>query len=270
MEYRTVEFMGLSSIHPVIILSLKSNIASSTFNVMKSRTTPRFGISLGLTILRESFRALTENNMAFPEVFEDYEKYHSAVNTGNLSRARLVEEWIESNSTVLDVGVGDGIVSEYLIQNKQVKVIGLDISSTACEKARLLGISTEIRDINNGLGLSIDTSYDYILLLEVIEHTAYPHRILMDAVNHARKGVIVTIPNSAYIKWRIQMLRGYVPRQSFTHLHFWSIKDFELFCKESNIRILEFKTFLPKHLMRFRNLLAWQQCWLLSPSKLDV
>jgi methionine biosynthesis protein MetW len=203
-------------------------------------------------------------------VFEDYEKYHSAINTGNLSRAKLVEDWIEPNSMVLDVGVGDGTVSEYLIKNKQVKVVGLDISATACEKAKQLGIQTEVRDITNGLGLPDGASYDYILLLEVIEHTAYPHRILIDAVNHAKKGVIVSIPNSAYIKWRIQMLRGYVPRQSFTHLHFWSVKDFEIFCKETNIQILEFKTFLPRHLMPFRNLLAWQQCWRLSPNKKEV
>jgi methionine biosynthesis protein MetW len=235
--------------------------------MMRSRNAPRFGVLLGWNILCECWGALTQSNMDFPEVFENYEKYHSAINTGNLSRAKLVEDWIEPNATVLDVGVGDGTVSEYLIRNKKVNVIGLDISATACEKARQLGIETEIRDITNGLGLADGTLYDYILLLEVIEHTAYPHRILIDAVNHAKKGVIVTIPNSAYVKWRIQMLRGYVPRQSFTHLHFWSVKDFEIFCKETNIQILEFRTFLPKHLMRFRNLLAWQQCWLLSPKK---
>jgi methionine biosynthesis protein MetW len=235
--------------------------------MLRSRNAPRVGVLLGWNILRECWGALTQSNMDFPEVFENYEKYHSAINTGNLSRAKLVEDWIEPNATVLDVGVGDGTVSEYLIKNKKVNVIGLDISATACEKARQLGIETEIRDITNGLGLANCTLYDYILLLEVIEHTAYPHRILIDAVNHAKKGVIVTIPNSAYIKWRIQMLRGYVPRQSFTHLHFWSVKDFEIFCKETNIQILEFRTFLPKYLMRFRNLLAWQQCWLLSPKK---
>ena len=57
---------------------------------MKSRTSPRFGVMLGWTILREAWTALTENRMSFPEVFEDYEKYHSSVNTGNLSRAKLV------------------------------------------------------------------------------------------------------------------------------------------------------------------------------------
>lgn len=59
--------------------------------------------------------------MDFPEVFEDYEKYHSAVNTGNLSRARIVEDWIKPGTTILDVGVGDGTVSEYLIKIKMLR-----------------------------------------------------------------------------------------------------------------------------------------------------
>lgn len=67
------------------------------------------------------------------------------------------------------------------------------------------------------------------------------------------------------------MLKGYFPRQSFTHLHFWTIRDFELFCRKLGIEILEFKTLLPKSsveawfVKRFENLLAYQQCWLLGP-----
>jgi methionine biosynthesis protein MetW len=216
-------------------------------------------------LLREALQALRNRNMSFPDLVEDYEKYHAIVKTGNLQRARLIADWLEMGSTVLDVGIGDGIVAEYLIRNRDLKVVGLDISNAACIKARRLGIRTEVRDINRGLGLGADELYDYILLIEVIEHTIYPHRILIDSVQHVKKGVIVTIPNSAYIKWRIQLLKGYFPRQSFTHLHFWSVKDFRLFCNDLGIDIVSFKTFLPKHMLRFANLLAWQQCWLLSP-----
>jgi methionine biosynthesis protein MetW len=219
------------------------------------------------TLQKDIGKALAEADMTFPELFEEYETYHTEVETGRLLRAELIQDWIEPGSTILDVGVGDGFISDYLIRKRDVKVTGVDVSNTACEKARKRGISTQVKDINYGLDLDPNNLYDYILLLEVLEHTVYPSRVLLDATYHARKGVIVTIPNSAYIKWRIQMLKGYHPRQSFMHLHFWSIKDFELFCKILDVQMIAFRTFLPRLTLKFRNLLAWQQCWLLSPAK---
>lgn len=214
-------------------------------------------------VLKETSTALSQKIRDFPEVFEDYEHYHEVVNTGKIERFKLIQDWIAPNSSVLDVGVGDGLVAELLTKNKNTQLTGLDISDTACRKARERGINVTVRDINNGLGLT--HNFDYILLMEVIEHTVYPQNVLREAIAHATKGVIITIPNSAYVKWRVQLLRGYAPRQSFTHLHQWSIKDFELFCKLLDIKLLEFKTFLPGWLLRYRNLLAWQQCWLLAP-----
>ena len=206
---------------------------------------------------------MTQKNPEFQEVFDDYEQYHELVSTGKIERFRLIQDWIKPDSSVLDVGVGDGLIAELLAKNKNAMVTGLDISNTASAKARKRGIIVTIQDINSGLSLT--QTFDYVLLMEVIEHTVYPQKVLQDAVTHATKGVIVTIPNSAYIKWRMQLLRGYSPRQSFTHLHQWSIEDFEIFCKLLDIKILDFKTFLPNWLMRSRNLLAWQQCWLLPP-----
>jgi methionine biosynthesis protein MetW len=239
---------------------------------MKTKDKPQYGTNrAGLihfikVVQHDLSKSLAEKNLNFPDVVENYEKYHATAGiSGRLDKAKLIEDWIEPGSTFLDVGIGDGLVSEYLMRSRKLKVIGMDISNNACEKARQYGIFTKVRDISNGLGLDISEYYDYVLLMEVIEHTAYPHRILIDAVRHAKKGVIVTIPNSAYIKWRIQLIRGYFPRQSFTHLHFWSIKDFELFCESIGVRMLAFKTFLPRYTLRFRNLLAWQQCWLLAP-----
>ena len=203
--------------------------------------------------------------MGFPELFDDYEKYHEQVSTGKISRFELVEQWLENGSNVLDVGVGDGSVAEYMMRRKQMKVCGLDISRIACEKARLKGIDAQVYDINKGLGLQDNVSYDYIHLSEVLEHLVYPQRILLEATRHVKKGVVVTLPNSGYIKWRIHLIRGYAPRQSFTHLHMWSIKDFKIFCKNLDIKILAFRTFLPTFLLRFRNLIAYQQCWLLAP-----
>lgn len=210
--------------------------------------------------------ALSDKKMSFPEIFEDYEKYHEVVMTGKLLRANLIEDWIQKDSSLLDVGVGDGIVAEYLVKKLNIKVHGLDISENACKKAQAKGIDCEIKDIHYGLKLKDNEIYDYILLMEVIEHIVHPEKVVMDAIKHSRKGVVITIPNSGYIKWRIHLLRWYTPRQSYTHLHFWSIKDFEIWCTSLNISIKSFITILPTYLRSLKNLFAWQQCWLIDPT----
>ena len=177
-------------------------------------------------ICRDILSSSNDKKMNFLEMFQDYEEYHKEINTGKKIRAELIKGWIEKNSTMLDVGIGDGLIAEYLIKELNVKMHGLDVSENACKKAKQKGIIAEIRDINHGLTLRDDEIYDYILLMEVIEHTVQPEKVVMDAVRHAKKGVIITIPNSGYIKWRIQLLRGYSPRQSYTHLHY---QQFTLF-----------------------------------------
>jgi methionine biosynthesis protein MetW len=218
-----------------------------------------------VVLTKEISNSLTDKFEDFPEMFEDYDKYHTNVSTGKVLRFDLIKNWIDPNSTILDVGVGDGLMSELFVKNKNAKVQGLDISNIACQKAKERGIPVVVKDINNGLDLKENEFYDYILLIEVIEHTVYPQKILIEAISHAKKGVIVTIPNSAFIKWRVQLMRGFSPRQSFTHLHYWSINDFKLFCRKLNIEILDSKFSVPIWLSSLSNLLAWQQCWLLSP-----
>jgi 2-polyprenyl-3-methyl-5-hydroxy-6-metoxy-1,4-benzoquinol methylase len=136
-----------------------------------------------VSFLNEISRTLTEKNMYFPEVFEDYEEYHAKVNTGNILRFELIKDWIISNSSILDVGVGDGLMSEMCLKNKNATISGIDISNTACKKARERGISVSVKDINYGIDLKPEEYYDYILLIEVIEHTIYPQKILLEALS---------------------------------------------------------------------------------------
>ena len=131
---------------------------------------------LSRELKRDLTKTMTQKDWEFPEMFEDYEKYHASINTGKLVRYDLINKWIDPNSTVLDVGVGDGHMAELLMNNKNALVKGIDISHLACEKAKNRGISVTVKDINNGLSLDRDEYYDYILLIEVIEHTIYPQK----------------------------------------------------------------------------------------------
>ncbi|MGC1132954.1 MAG: methionine biosynthesis protein MetW [Nitrososphaeraceae archaeon] len=223
-----------------------------------------------MAFLRLLLKASFGNKIQYHDLFDNYDEYWSsgAIKTDlpeYVNTAKLIENWFEVGSTVLDVGIGPGVIAEYLIDKKHLKISGLDISQVACQRAMEKGIYTEVRDITNGLGLKKNETYDYIVLSEVIEHTIYPQKILRDAVRHAQRGVVTTIPNSAFIVYRIQLLRGYSPRQSFTHLHCWSINDFRIFCDQLGIKPLKLAAPLPRYLSRLKNLLAYQQAWLLAP-----
>jgi len=228
-----------------------------------------------LSALFEVLKMFLEKDPDFPEMFKDYDEYHvlhSRSLTASLKRAKLLGDWILSGSTVLDVGIGDGTLAKYLKGVKNCEVVGIDVSRVVAQRVeKELGLKVFVRDVNEGLNLGKERTYDYIVFMEVIEHLVTPQVALIEALMHAQKAVIVTLPNSGFIKWRLQLLKGYFPRQSFMHLHFWTIRDFELYCKKLGIKILDFKTFLPSSkieawlVRKLRNLLAYRQCWLLKP-----
>jgi len=224
-------------------------------------------ISIAKKIGYELIYASRFDPSVFPELrIYNYEKYHaSGVVSPCPLRVKLISDWIEPGSTVLDVGCGEGLIAEKISRKKKVDFYGIDVSVHAISEFIKKGFKGEVRDIE-AEGLNLKTRYDYILFVEVLEHIKLPQKVLIEACEQARKGVIVTLPNSAFIRWRSQMLRGYFPRQSFTHLHFWSIDDFELFLKALDLRVLDFKPDVIGWIdYTLRNLLASQQCWLIAP-----
>jgi len=226
-----------------------------------------------LKIIHKSF---AERDPVIPEIVSNYEEYHETTDIASLNyiRANLIAGWIEPESSCLDVGCGEGSVLEFLSKTKKCKLHGMDISQLVIEAVRSKGFQGIVRNVDKeGLALTKDQRYDYILFNEVLEHLKYPHKVLVEACKHADKGVIVNLPNSGYIFWRLQLLRGYSPRQSFTHLHFWTINDFRIFLNVLNLRPLDSKTELSTRGIkgvisrRFKNLLSYQQSWLIAPKK---
>ncbi len=209
----------------------------------------------------------------FYEIVESYEEYHSSSHITDYSRMRLklIEGWIEPYSSVLEIGCGEGFNLAWLRDVKKVNGVGIDISVKAIEKVRSLGFEGYVRDVDvEGIGFG-PRQFDYVIFIEVLEHLKFPHRSLMEACKIARKGIIVTLPNTGWIGWRAQMLRGYFPRQSFTHLHFFSIRDFEIFLREIGLKPQDLKTDFDFYGVKsylcnkFKNLLAYQQAWLIKP-----
>ncbi len=180
--------------------------------------------------LRELLRAaFPKEDQLFPDLYTGYEEYHEHVETGHLARARLIAPWIDDGGRVFDAGCGDGKTAALLRDERHAIVEGIDVAEAAVAKTRDRGIPAHVQDLDRDP--TLPDGFDFILFVEVLEHLRTPHLVLADALRKARKAVIVTIPNSAWMGYRLQLAFGHTPVQSFTHLHLWSHLDFLAFCR---------------------------------------
>lgn len=191
-----------------------------------------------------------------------------------LERASVVSEWIEKDSNIADVGCGEGTVALYLKDKKITSNISCyDLPTENLKSVEDKGFKTYPIDLEDLEGANFPSrKFDYILLVDVLEHLTQPHKALRHLVTKAKKGLIVSFPNSGYLLYRLQLLMGIFPRQSFTHLHFWTYKDFKIFCDILGIEIADFKHekyddgIIPRFLYRyFRNLICQHLYFILRP-----
>ena len=158
---------------------------------------------------------------------------------------KVISELIDEKSRVLDVGCGDGILMEYLLKNKVVDVRGLEISKEKVKKCLSNGLAVVEGDAEYDLKQFPDLSFDYVILSQTLQAFMSPENVIKDLLRVGKK-VIVTIPNFGHWKVRVDLLfKGEMPITknlpyewyNTPNLHMCTIKDFENYCKQRNIKI---------------------------------
>src|SRR3989337_2212633 len=84
---------------------------------------------------------------------------------------KIIIEWINKGSSVLDLGCGDGELLALLIKEKQVRAQGIELSETAIRRCVVQGLSVFQEDIDTGLSEYADKSFDYVILNQTFQHT---------------------------------------------------------------------------------------------------
>ncbi len=165
-----------------------------------------------------------------------------------LRRARVFADVLSPGDKVLDLGVGDGALLQYVIEQKQVAGYGLDISQKAVDFCREHGLNVGLADINRPIGEVLAQhfpdvpAFDYVILSEIIEHIPDPENLLNSLRPFTRKGIIVSIPNTGFHQHRLRLLFGHFPLQWVVtpgeHLRFWTRADFRWWTKQLNFSIV--------------------------------
>jgi len=157
----------------------------------------------------------------------------------------LIESLIEPNSTVLDVGCGDGQLLANLMRDKNIKGEGIELDQELVLDCICRRLPIIQQDIEQGLGYYGDGSFDYVILSQTVQTVKNPGKIFEELLRVGKK-VIVSFPNFAHWRCRAQLLlsgRSPVTRQLPFHwhdspnIHFLSLKDFDRFCEGLGVRV---------------------------------
>jgi hypothetical protein len=124
---------------------------------------------------------------------------------GYTSSHSIAIEAIDDNSKVLDLGCNKCFIGKEL-KKKDCYVTGIDRISTKDRK----NIDEFIKlDLNRIEKLPLIDKYDYVLMLDIIEHLDNPE-LLLDTIRENSKQkcptVIITVPNIAFFFTRFQLL----------------------------------------------------------------
>ena len=157
----------------------------------------------------------------------------------------LIDSLIEPESRVLDLGCGDGELLARLTEDKNVIGEGIEIDEDLVIHCVQRGLSVIHRDIERGLEMYPNDTFDYAVLSQTIQTLRDPQKVLVELHRVARK-VIVSFPNFAHWICRLQLLFGGRAPQTkqlpfrwhnSPNIHFLSLRDFDRFCAELDIKI---------------------------------
>ena len=145
------------------------------------------------------------------------------------------------------MGCDDGILMEFLKENKEADIRGIEISKNKVQLCISKGLTVIEGNAEYDLKQFPENSFDYVVLGQTLQAFINPEKVITELLRVGKKA-IVTIPNFGYWKVRFHLLfKGTMPITktlpdewyNTPNLHMCTIKDFFHFVKSKDIKIFK-------------------------------
>lgn len=185
--------------------------------------------------------------------------------------ARLVQP----ESTVLDLGCGDGELLVKLQTERNCRGRGVDKGEQMVLACIRKGLSVFQGDLDEGLKDFPSQSYDYVILNQTLQMLQDP-KFLLQEMMRVGKNIIVNFPNFGHYMSRLQLMFGGrmpqnknlpIPWYRTPNIHFCTRKDFLDLIDELKLGIADEICLNQRgnSITLGKNSLATQVCMLLAP-----
>ncbi|HRR33175.1 MAG TPA: homoserine O-acetyltransferase [Kiritimatiellia bacterium] len=184
---------------------------------------------------------------AFMPVESDDSAESGPIRQWQLRHYQKVLDLIPPGSRVLDLGCGNGSLLNILRQRQNCSGNGVEIDVNQVLTAIGLGCDILLEDIDDGLAMIPDNSFDIVVLSETLQTIKRPRELLQRILRVAPEAVI-SFPNFACLEVRRELLtKGRMPKgkqlpfewYNTPNIHLFTLKDFRELCRKDGIRILD-------------------------------
>lgn len=157
----------------------------------------------------------------------------------------VLNEIPENSKRILDIGCGNGGIINFLPDS--VKVDGVTFSSAEFRACQQKLNKVYYHNLEQGLPDEIEAGYDVIIASHLLEHIAYPEKLLNDIHKRMRENTIfiVALPNIMHYKYRFQLLFGKFEYSEtgvmdYTHLRWYTFDSAFKLLKKYNFKVIKF------------------------------
>ena len=167
------------------------------------------------------------------------------VNPDKLVRFKQILKMIPDNSKVLDLGCGRGSFLNMLKHHHHGSGTGVEIDIEALITALAKGCDVLLEDIDDGLKMIPDKTFDVTVLSETLQTIKRP-RILLQQILRVADTAVISFPNFASLGVRANLLfHGRMPKDkqipyewyNTPNIHLFTLDDFIDLCEKENIQI---------------------------------